>query len=400
MKYFLNLFFLIIISTPACIEPFEPEVATYDSTLVVDALFSDDDKPSRVTLSRSFPYSEDKATLVEGARVLIEEEGGPSSTLNESQPGIYQNDPAQFRGEAGKRYRLLIQTPDGNRFESAWELMKSAPAIEDVYFEVKSRIPDDPNLNPVKGLQFYLNTTDAENNTKYYRWEFEETWKYLLQFPEHIRADFGDGPGGGDDQIIDIPFDEFEGSECWKTVQSTQLFIATTENLTEDIIKDLPLHFIDNSTSRMYIRYSLLVKQYALSENYYEFLRKIVESNQATGSLFDPIPNEIFGNIRSADGKDIPVLGYFGVAGVRSQRIFVNREDLPRGFGAPFGPRCTNDTIDLDFQTLYTRIRPEQITLHDYNRNLFGNIIGYILTEIPCARCAVLEATNEKPDFW
>lgn len=391
---------LLAFALAGCLEPYEPEVGEYDSTLVVDGLFSNGASPSTVTLSRSFPYSEEEGALIGGAEVIIEEEQGVQSRLLESSPGVYQTDTAAFRGQIGRRYRLLVRTPDGERFESDWEEMKASPAIEELYGVYQERIPDDPTLAPIAGLQFYLSTQDPEDNTRFYRWEYEETYQFGLRYPATIRVEFGSSPGNGQDEVFFLFGDDYEGGQCWKTERSTQLLIATTEDFTRDVIEDLPLFYVDNTTSRLYIRYSLLVKQYAVSREYHTFLRKVQEINETTGSLFDPIPNEVFGNIRSAEGKDIPVLGYFAVAGVSERRIFVNREDLPLGFGAPFGPQCMNDTIDLDFRTLYNRTRFGGTVLYGYHVNLMGNPIGYLLTGVQCSRCAASQATNERPDFW
>lgn len=396
-------YFLIAMSAYwGCVDPFEPEVGAYEETLVVDGLFSNSTDPSTVTLSRSFSYNEETGAPIEKATVVIEDDQGERIQLEETAPGVYQTDPAKNIGQIGRSYRLLVTTLAGNQFESEWELMKAAPPIEDLFFGFEERIPDDPDDNPIRGAQIYLNARDTENNTRYYRWEYEETYEYILLYPPRIRVEFGPVPGGGEDQIFNIPPDEFEGLRCWKTENSTRIVIGTTENLTQDVIERFPLHFVDNSTSRLYLRYSILVKQYALNEAYYDHLRKVVDFNQTTGSLFDPIPSEIFGNIRSVDDKDIPVLGYFGVGGVSEKRIFITRQEIPLGFGAPFGPMCQNDTVDLDFRDLYSKVRPgSNLVLYDYDRTLIGGIIlGYLVTEPPCASCAASDASNQRPEFW
>ncbi len=397
-KYFYLIFLAFALWT--CVEPFEPEVGAYDSTLVVDGLFSNSEEPSVITLSRSFPYSEKVGFFIENATVVIEDDQGGRVQLAEAEPGVYQTDPAVFKGQNGRSYRLLINTPDGNQFESDWEEMKPAPPIDNLYFAVEEKIPDDPTLRPRPGAQVYISAKDAENNTRYYRWEYVETYQFGLRYPPILRVDYGSRPGNGEDEVVWLFGEEFEGGRCWKTERSTELIIATTENLTQDVVQDFPLRFVSNTTSRLYIRYSLLVKQYATSQAYYEFLRKIQEINQTTGSLFDPIPNEVFGNIRSSDGKDIPVLGYFGVAGVSERRLFINRADLPRGFGAPFGPTCLNDTIDLNFQTLFDKTKSGSLVVYDHLYNLFGSPIGFVMSQPPCTSCAASDATNEIPDFW
>lgn len=384
----------------ACVEPFQPEVGEYDSTLVVDGLFSNSDEPSIVLLSRSFAYSDNEGPAIVGAELTIEDDQGNSTSLTETQPGVYETNPEIFKGQIGRSYRLLILTPDGENFESDWEIMKAAPPIESLRSQFEERIPDDALRNPIPGMQLFVSTKDPENNTKFYRWEFVETYEYGLRYPAVIGVKFGDRPGRGDDEIFFVPLEDYEGFRCWKMEKSTRILIASTENRTEDVIEDFPIHFVGNTTPRLYRRYSLLVKQYAVSKESYEYLRIIKETNQTTGSLFDAIPNELFGNVKNSNGKDIPVLGYFSVAGISTARTFIDRTDLPLEVLFPFGPSCKLDTIPLNFGSLYNQINFNNKVLFNYEYNLFGTPINYILTKPDCAQCSALEATNMQPDFW
>lgn len=390
---------LSVLLLHACIEPYQPEVGPYESTLVVDGIFTDIDTAT-IILSRSYAYNDRLPELISHASVIIEDDQGQRINLAETSPGKYQNDPAVFQGQPGRGYRLLIITPDGNQFESDWEVLKPAPPVTEVSYEYQEFIPDNPDRRPIPGIQLYLSTRDNENNTRYYRWEFVETYQFGLRFPPYVSVQFGNPPGRGNDQIFEIPFEEFEGFNCWKTEYSTRLLIGTTENLTEDAIEKIPIHYFTNETSRLYSRYSFFIKQYAISEDNYRYLKKLEEINQTTGSLFDPIPNEVFGNIRSSDGKNIPVLGYFSVAGLDTLRTFILRQDMPVGFRAPLGPECENDTISLDYRMLYDGVRYGDKVLMDYYYDMFGNRVGFILTQPSCASCAVSGAANRRPLFW
>ncbi|MEO0340477.1 MAG: hypothetical protein AAF242_14860 [Bacteroidota bacterium] len=131
-------------------------------------------------------------------------------------------------------------------------------------------------------------------------------------------------------------------------------------------------------------------------------MRKVVEINQTTGSLFDPIPNEVFGNVRSTSNNNQPVLGYFGVAGVSEKRIFVTREELPMGFNTPPSPACLEDTIQVgDFGLLNDFTKTGNKVFHNYLRaEIGGAIIGYLVSEPKCIFCEDNGATNQRPDFW
>ena len=389
---------MVLIPISSCVEPFEPEVVEYDSILVVDGFFTNDDSPSRVYLSTSFAFSEEKGEPIENAQVIIEEQDGDRAELDEVEPGTYQTDPSLFKGLIGKSYRLLIKASNGNDFFTDWQLMKASPPIENIRYDFVDVPTDDPFSPFTKVAQFFISTNDPEGSTLYYLWEWEETYVYSLRYPIFIVADFQGAPGGGDDRIIELHGQEFAGFLCYKMESSKEIIVATTENLTRDAVIDMPLRSIDNNSSKLSSRYSLLAKQYAISEEYFKFLKILEETNETTGGLFDAIPNEVFGNVKSMNGN-IPVLGYFGVGGVEKSRIFVDRSDIPDTFGAPRGPNCPVDTIDLSFPVLFGRLQGG-LTLFNYNRSLFGTILGYLLTEPECSECSALDATNQEPDFW
>lgn len=400
MRYIGHMTIAVMILS-ACLEPYVPEVGQYDSTLVVDGTFTDGtEDTSIVILSRSYGYTEGEPEYLSGAQVIIEDDQGNQNTLEEREPGKYYNYPEVFPGIPGRSYRVLITVPGGNQFESSWESLKPSPPIKDIFFESDIRDVDDPDKRPRKGLQIMLSTEDPENNTHFYRWEFVETYQYGLTYPPVFRVEFGKQPGEGDDMVFFIPPAEWEGTRCWKTTSSTRFYAASTENLTRDAVERYPLLFVDTQTPRLYHRFSLLIKQYAISKEYYEFLRTVEATNQTTGSLFDPIPNEVFGNIRASDGSRIPVLGYFSVAGITSTRYFIERDDIPEDFFPPYGPRCANDTTELDFRDLYGFVATGNRTLYDYLYDDFGNRIGFVITPITCASCAASGATNKQPDFW
>ncbi len=385
----------------ACVEPFEPEVADYESTLVIDALFSNGDSASVVRITQSIGLTEEELIFVDNANVMIEDDEGRSTILQQTNPGIYVTDPKVYRGEIGRSYRLLIDVGE-NQFASDWQLMKPAPPIGDIDFEIVEIIPEDPLDGPIQGVQLYLDTEDTENQTRFYRWEWIETYAYRNPHPPRIRAEF---EGFGRDrtaEFFNITPDEFEGVNCWKSGSSTEILTASTEGLNEDQVLDFPLHFVDNKSPRLSLRYSLLVRQYAISKDYYLFLQKVEQLNETTGSLFDPIPNEVFGNIQSSDGKNIPVLGYFGVGGVSEKRIFIDRLDLGRPITIPTGPPCVGDTVPVgDFVGLYNSMVTLGNVLYDYKRVGFSNtIVGYLLAEPHCAFCAANGATRVEPEFW
>ena len=78
------------------------------------------------------------------------------------------------------------------------------------------------------------------------------------------------------------------------------------------------------------------ISQFSISEeefNYWNNIKDIVEIN---GSLFDPPPGTVIGNIRNVDNSNDIAVGYFSVASVIFLRDFINGDEL----GVSISPKC------------------------------------------------------------
>ena len=68
--------------------------------------------------------------------------------------------------------------------------------------------------------------------------------------------------------------------------------------------------------------YSINVKQYALSHEAYLFFEKIKKNTEQLGSIFDPQPSELQGNIHCITNPAETVVGYVDISEEKVQRNF------------------------------------------------------------------------------
>ena len=60
--------------------------------------------------------------------------------------------------------------------------MKPVPPIDSIYYE-KMNLQENADGDPLReGCKIYLNTHDPENKSKFYRWEYTETWEFQLPY--------------------------------------------------------------------------------------------------------------------------------------------------------------------------------------------------------------------------
>ncbi|MEJ7664695.1 MAG: DUF4249 family protein [Hymenobacter sp.] len=79
------------------------------------------------------------------------------------------------------------------------------------------------------GVQIYVNTHDPTSATRYYRWEYQETWEFHSAF----RSDVEYVNGQFQRRTEDI-------SRCWRTENSTRISLTTSDKLTQDVIAKFP----------------------------------------------------------------------------------------------------------------------------------------------------------------
>ncbi len=294
-------FLVVFVLLGTCVKPFEPNITKYDGVLVVDGEINNLPGPYEVKLTQSYKYEKDSGIKISGAVVKIIENTGGEISLQENGDGIYLSN-SSFRAVIGNSYKLQI-TYNSEIYETEFEMIKEPVPIDTVYWEYRN----SDNVQ-TDGIQLLLNTHDPGNNTHYYAWEYEETWKFY---------------------VPDFPSDKPEWEKCYKYSNSYYFKIASSTRLSSNRITRYPLLFIDENTNRLRWRYSILVKQFVLSEPAYKFYSDLIKLNESQGTLFDPTPHSLTGNVKCLTDKDKPVLGYFMVSGVSKKRIFIDNDDLP-----------------------------------------------------------------------
>jgi hypothetical protein len=369
MAVFLSLLFFL----DSCIEPFSPpEVNTDENYLVVDGFFNvGGTDTSRIELRRTQNINQTAQPIIEtGASMTVEEEAGELHTFTESGPGVYLLPPRPYN-MAGK-YRIRIKTQGGKEYLSEYVIVSRTPAIDSI----------TNKLDVVQNaMVFYVNTHDAANRTQFYRWKFEETWEYDATYFSALEV--------VDNQVV---LREENINKCWGNKKSGSILLGSTVRLSDDIIKNLPLNRVPVSTNKLYIKYSLLVKQYGLSREAFEYWTDLAKTTQGTGSLFDPQPSQVTGNImNTADPKDL-VFGYFSASTEETKRLTITPK-------LGIFPRCTEpDTIPLRCG------RPEEpCALNTPNLLLsyWGIRADSVLIASPsCTDCRLSGGSNKRPSFW
>jgi len=84
-----------------------------------------------------------------------------------------------------------------------------------------------------------------------------------------------------------------------------------------------------NDTRHFRGKYHVEVKQLSLSEEAFRYWSSIETQVSSTGSIFDPPPVAIPGNITNCTHPDDIAFGFFGASSISTKSIFIPESEAP-----------------------------------------------------------------------
>ena len=377
-----------LLALAGCTDPYLPDVIkTPPSYLVVDGFLNSQGVTS-IRLSRTAAIGTVAAPSVEAkATVYIEDEANTRVLLREAPTGTYTST-AQVLNPA-RKYRLHINTLAGKEYTSDYVPVKTTPPIDAVNWRT-----DDT------GLKILVNTHDPANATQYYRWETDETWEInpiyrpTVEYVAHKMRD------------IVVPYP----TVCWGNARSTIVQLDKTTALSQDIVSDFRVRLLPANSERLNTRYSILVQQHALTKEEYAYWELLRKNTESIGTLFDPQPAQVTGNVHCVGSANELAIGYIGAHSLTEKRIFIRRTELPATWQVPTGyEACAPpDTVDL-YPPIPKPPTPEVIMEDAFGIGVFipitphvnpaGKVISYIAKNRDCIDCRTRGAAV-RPSFW
>ncbi len=396
MKY--ELFFAIYIPAfflAACIDPYYPKLDKYQSLLIVDALLTDDETSCSVRLSRTTSLPDETPPGITGAIISLSDNLGNNAMLHEIAEGIYKTSQGDFRGMAGREYRLSIYTPDGKEYESDPCILKDGSTIDTVYFSREIQVTDSGEVQ--EGIRIYIDAGGSSEN-EYCRLTYEEWWKFTVPHPvTHRYVD--------EYHIYDIPV---ENATCYGHKKSNEVIIQlhnSEEN--EGFIKSPVCFIASGKTNRLLLQYYIEVTRYTLSEKEYQFWRLMKEINESGGDIFDRQPFTVTSNIHCVSDPGEKVLGYFQVCGADKKRICIRGSEIEALALPPYQYACEmivkgpQDYPPSEKPVTFDRIY-QMYTMQGYNfvaPQYAGYLDRLVFVDPYCSDCTS-SGSLEKPDFW
>jgi len=362
---------MTIVACVGCREQYDPGIESLSKTfLVVEGNLTAGSDSTVIRLTRTYPLDASATLKTENNAQLTVE--GKDNTLR-SIPGtgngyyVSQNLGLIINNE----YRLRIKTTDGKEYLSDYVRVKKTPPIDSINWERTD-----------EGVEIFANTRDLANATHYYRWDFDETWEIHSPFISSYIYQNG--------VVRERIFPQEDVSVCWKHASSTAIVLANSTRLQEDIIYRAPVNRIVNRDERLSVRYSILVRQYALEKEAYNFYELMKKNTEEIGSIFSSQPSELKGNFRCISNPADYVLGYLTASTIEKKRIFIQV--------GQWGFTLTCETKDVT-------LVPDSTAIYFGS----GQYMPYQFTLVPplypsatprCVDCTRRGGTLVKPSYW
>lgn len=364
----------IIAIAQSCREPFFPETSEYESLLVVEGKLTDNVGPYSIRLTRTSSLSDKESYPEQNAFVTIEEEFGETIQLTEDERGIYLT-PEYFIATSGKKYKITIERSNGESYESDYEQLASSGSIESVSYNYKSWTEDrDGHKKDLEGLEFEVDAS-APSGIQYFKFEYSDIWEV------HSFITYNSHP--------DI---------CWSESTGSNIIIHSTSDLSNSIIKDFEVVTISNESNRLFYHYGIQIKMLSISKNAYDYYSGLNKISQQSGSLYDPPPAQIVGNIRCLTNPGKLCLGYFLVAGeAASDYQFIKRADTPIQYCSTGNEYCQVYDVTIYESGVYRNWGYELIS--EYFNSIDTTIHHIYINYESCYNCSKY-ANEIKPSFW
>ncbi len=399
MKILTSLLLTIILF--GCTEPYLLQTSDFEEALVIEATITNEFKKQQIKLSKTYRLEENGPAFVEDANVSVEDDLGNVYQFIEGDE-IYESENA-FEAIPGRKYKLTIVT-NGKVYTSTQENLTAINPIEDL--EVR-----DLNISGVRGAEIKVKSFDPTNNSKYYRYEYEETYKIIAPYWNSNVVTINPSTK----ELIFTPR-TYEARTCYSSAKSNELLLYSTTNLSEDRV-DFMVRFIPVDNPIIMHRYSILVTQHIQNLESYTYYNTLKTISGSDGILSQNQPGFFSGNITCASSPNEKVVGFFDVSSVSSQRIFFNFEEifpdtLKPGYFYDCWDNCLESNpllcagnYDYCFDIFpgttcqgslvenLLNATPKQIQLYLYGPNPIA------LVPPPCGDCTTF-SSNVVPPFW
>ncbi len=333
----LSLYLLFLLTAFSCIDRVELPIRAEEPRLVVEGQLTNEAPPYTVRLTYTGRYDQEGQNpadqFVRNAQVSITDDAGRTTLLAATNEGVYRTVDLSFRGQMGRSYSLAVVLPGGKRYVSTPEQMPAVPRID----SVSTRLMRTNSFLTPYQYTYSINTQDPASVRNYYRWTaFGLTVKKSTGVPCSLGS-----PA--------ICFDN-----CYTTETSTGVNVFSDDAINGNPIRNRAVFQLP-----VYAAWPqwVEVQQYGMTLRNYQFWKLYQQQGTRTGSIFDPLPAPVVGNVTNTDDPADRARGYFAVTSVARLRVRNDASEARQG-PAVYGFLVSQPVPRGDCRNTYGRTTP------------------------------------------
>jgi hypothetical protein len=321
----LYIIFFLLIGFYSCESYYVPEMDQLPSAIVVEGMLTDQNDYTTIKITRSNSFDDVSYYFGEkGATVTIESESGKSYPTREISIGNYQTkEPVQTT--VGERYYLKIETSDGEKYRSNYEKMLPSTPIDSIYLtdstfmDISYNDLGDPIVKDYRGITFSIVPHEPAEAEVGFLYKWNALVNYYVSSSSPSRDFF---------------------YYCWKQMSPDQIYVY--DYVHDDYINELPLgdlhslsfhklsplpidssRFIPTIKDVYSTSFYYHLRQYTITKDGSKFWRSVKNQSEASGKLFDPVEEQIVGNIHCVSDSTKLAFGFFNTASFSHKIIWV-----------------------------------------------------------------------------
>jgi Domain of unknown function (DUF4249) len=327
-----NLFILILLitGTCSCISPYDFTLENNPAFLLVDGQIYDQDSSAIRLYYTNQKFQDPDNILVEDAKVSVIENG--NKRINFVFDGLrkkYKPENKTFVGCNNCTYQLNIVLANGKEYISTIDTIKNPDQYEqiyDVYNPTTRKFEVYGNLKTKNGSNLYYQTYFINYKKALICAQYNGCSNYelipnaYLPCPGFLKS----CKGGFPSQFPCEP----GITRCWN-FKRQRYYSIFGDNILG--IGSKRVHKLLEVPMTDYDRYYVEVYQNYITADAYKYMKNLEENGQRSGTLVDPIPPIITGNVFLKGNENQRMLGYFQVSGQQKYGYYVDRTKAPTG---------------------------------------------------------------------
>ncbi|PKP10927.1 MAG: hypothetical protein CVU09_05245 [Bacteroidetes bacterium HGW-Bacteroidetes-4] len=317
-----------------CQAPYENEYLAADKQIpVVNGIFSSLNSIQSFELYYARPYSSRGTRKISGAQVTLIEDNNLQISLNEVSDGNYQLTET-FIPQSGKIYHIEVLLPNGTLLASEKTLMPDTIGINSIFYDFNNHITlvkdQQGNYSEVvqQGIFVNLRLNKPLQPKAYYRTK-GDYYVHSQKWKNTSRMFTVEGPVYDYNYQIryDTLFDIIEGfsNTEFPIIGSLDASINySPADLTLSTIflpADQECVNFSLYTSNTFVQWIFPVDLITTSKTSFDYYTNALEQWEAAQRIYDPIPEQLTGNMFSPEQPEQAVLGLFDVVSV-SRRYY------------------------------------------------------------------------------